>query len=173
MNRRPVETEHTLSQQLVRDGADRISKELIKKSEDLAQYRHEKRAALAQLESSHDALQEVHVSTEGSLKALRSAHNTQSQQLSQYLARVQDWSGRVAEQDTTYTIEVAGLRRVIEMAEAREAQSKVIVKNVEQEWRPALKSWSVYWKRPTMTNSLFLRLDLLYYRLLREVRRTS
>ena len=47
---------------------------------------------------------------------------------------MQDLSGRIAEQDATYTSEVAGLRRLIEMVEAREAQSKAIVENVEQEW---------------------------------------
>jgi nucleoprotein TPR len=99
----------------------------------LAKYRHEKHSALAQLQSSYDALQEAHASTEGTLKALRSAHNAQSQQLSQSLARVQDLSGRIAEQ-TRHTSEVAGLRRLIEMVEAREAQSKAIVENVEQEW---------------------------------------
>jgi nucleoprotein TPR len=43
-------------------------------------------------------------------------------------------SGRIAEQNATYASEVAGLRRLIEMVEAREAQSKAIVENVEQEW---------------------------------------
>jgi nucleoprotein TPR len=43
-------------------------------------------------------------------------------------------SARIAEQDATYASEVAGLRRLIEMIEAREAQSKAIVENVEQEW---------------------------------------
>lgn len=47
---------------------------------------------------------------------------------------MQDLSGRIAEQEATYTSEVAGLRRLIEMVEAREAQSKAIVENVEQEW---------------------------------------
>ena len=126
----------SLSQQLqlARDEADRTSKELMKKSEDFAKYRHEKHTALAQLQSAYDAVQESHASTEGTLKALRNAHNAQSQQLSQSLARVQDLSGRIAEQDATYASEVAGLRRLIEMVEAREAQSKAIVENVEQEW---------------------------------------
>ncbi|KAH9977476.1 hypothetical protein BJV74DRAFT_946992 [Russula compacta] len=126
----------SLSQQLqlARDEADRSSKELIKKSEDFAKYRHEKYAALVQLQSAYDALQESHASTEGALKSLRSTHNSQTQQLSQALARVQDLSGRIAEQDATYASEVAGLRRLIEMVEAREAQSKAIVENVEQEW---------------------------------------
>ena len=77
--------------------------------------------------------EEVQVSTEGSLKALCSAHNVQSQQISQSLACVQDLSGWATKYNTTYTIEIAGLRRLAEMAEAREAQSKVIVENVEQE----------------------------------------
>ncbi|KAH9974884.1 hypothetical protein BGW80DRAFT_1444514 [Lactifluus volemus] len=120
--------------QLARDEADRTSKELTKKSEDFAKYRHEKHAALSQLHSSYDALQEANASTEGTLKALRNAHNAQSQQLSQSIARVQDLSARIAEQDATYTSEVTGLRRLIEMIESREAQSKAIVENVEQEW---------------------------------------
>jgi hypothetical protein len=33
--------------------------------------------------------------------------------------------------------EVAGLQRLVKMIEAREAQSKAIVENVEQEWRPS------------------------------------
>jgi nucleoprotein TPR len=70
----------TLSQQLqlARDEADRISKELIKKSEDFAKYRHKKHSALARPQSSYDSLQEARASTEGSLKALCSAHNAQS-----------------------------------------------------------------------------------------------
>jgi len=47
---------------------------------------------------------------------------------------VQDLSGQFVEQDATYTSEVAGLWRLIEMVEAREAQSKAIVENVKQEW---------------------------------------
>jgi nucleoprotein TPR len=50
------------------------------------------------------------------------------------LVRVQDLSRWIGEQDATYTSEVAGLRRLIEVVEAREAQSKAIVENVEEEW---------------------------------------
>lgn len=120
--------------QLAKDEADRTSKELVKRSEEFANYRHEKHAALAQLQSAHDASQEAYASAEGTLKALRNAHNAQSRQLAQSLTRVQDLSARIAEQDATYASEVAGLRRLIEMVEAREAQSKAIVENVEQEW---------------------------------------
>ena len=120
--------------QLAKDEADRTSKELVKKSEDFANYRHEKHAALAHLQSAHDASQEALASAEGTLKALRNAHNTQSRQLAQSLTRIQDLSARIGEQDATYASEVAGLRRLIEMVEAREAQSKTIVENVEQEW---------------------------------------
>ena len=120
--------------QLAKDEADRTSKELVKRSEDFANYRHEKHAALAHLQSAHDALQGAHASTEGTLKALRNSHATQTRQLAQTLTRVQDLSARIGEQDATYASEVAGLRRLIEMVEAREAQSKAIVENVEQEW---------------------------------------
>ncbi|KAF8265884.1 hypothetical protein EI94DRAFT_1734451 [Lactarius quietus] len=120
--------------QLAKDEADRTSKELVKKSEDFTNYRHEKHAALAQLQSAYDAEQEGRASAEGTLKALRNAHSTQSRQLAQSLTRIQDLTARIAEQDATYTSEVAGLRRLIEMVEAREAQSKAIVENVEEEW---------------------------------------
>ncbi|KAH8980106.1 hypothetical protein EDB92DRAFT_1901586 [Lactarius akahatsu] len=120
--------------QLAKDEVDRTSKELAKKSEDFANYRHEKHASHSQLQSAHDALKEKYASAEGTLKALRDAHNVQSRQLTQSLTRQQDLSARIAEQDATYATEVAGLRRLIEMVEAREAQSKAIVENVEQEW---------------------------------------
>jgi|SRR6266403_810697 len=101
----------SLSQQLqlTRDEADRTSKELIKKSEDFAKYHHEKHAALAQLWSSYNVLQGSHASTEGMFKALHSAHNAQTQQLSQSLACMQDLSGQIAKQDAMYTSEAAGL----------------------------------------------------------------
>ncbi|KAH9169938.1 hypothetical protein EDB89DRAFT_1980725 [Lactarius sanguifluus] len=120
--------------QLAKDEADRTSKELAKKSEDFANYRHEKHASHSQLQSAHDALKEEYASKEGTLKVLQDAHNVQSRQLTQSLTRQQDLSARIAEQDATYASEVAGLRRLIEMVEAREAQSKAIVENVEQEW---------------------------------------
>jgi nucleoprotein TPR len=47
---------------------------------------------------------------------------------------VQDLSGRIAEQDATYTSEVAGSRRLIELVETRETQSKAIVEDVEHDW---------------------------------------
>lgn len=64
-----------LSQQLhvAKDEADRTSKEFIKKPEDIAKYRHEKHAALAQLQYSYDAYKEAHASTEGLLKVIRIA----------------------------------------------------------------------------------------------------
>ncbi|KAH9009576.1 hypothetical protein EDB84DRAFT_1571134 [Lactarius hengduanensis] len=126
--------------QLAKDEADRTSKELAKKSEDFANYRHEKHASHSQLQSEHDALKEKYASTEGTLKALRDAHNVQSRQLTQSLTRQQDLSARNAEQDATYASEVAGLRRLIEMVEAREAQSKAIVENVEQSGRPSMSA---------------------------------
>ncbi|KAI0260660.1 hypothetical protein BC834DRAFT_925773 [Gloeopeniophorella convolvens] len=120
--------------QLAKDEAERTSTELAKKSEDYAKYRHEKHAALAKLQADHDALQETHASAKGTLDALRTAHNAQTHQLTQALARVQDLSARIAEQDATYAREVAGLRRLVELVEAREAQSKAIVDGVESEW---------------------------------------
>jgi nucleoprotein TPR len=79
-------------------------------------------------------LQESYATSEGNLAALRTAYNNQSRQLAQALTRIQELTMRNTEQDSTYSNEIAGLRRLIEMVEAREAQSKAIVENVEQEW---------------------------------------
>ena len=73
----------TSSQQLqvAKDETDHTSKEHIKNPEDFGTYRHEKHAALAQLQSSYDAYKEAHTSTERSLKALRSARVEEPSQI--------------------------------------------------------------------------------------------
>ncbi|KAI0953616.1 hypothetical protein AcW1_007790 [Taiwanofungus camphoratus] len=126
----------SLSQQLqlAKEEAARASEELTAKTEDFAKYRRTKHAEFAQLQASHDSLIQTHAATESQLKALQSAHTAQTHQLTQALARVQDLTGQLAEQEATYSSEAAGLRRLIEMMEAREAQAKAIVDGIEKEW---------------------------------------
>lgn len=104
------------------------------KTEEFAKYRRAKQAELAQLQASHDTLQQTHNTKENTLKALQSAHSAQTHQLTQALARVQDLTGRLAEQEATYSSEAAGLKRLVAMMEEREAQAKAIVDNIEKEW---------------------------------------
>ncbi|KAI0826824.1 hypothetical protein BC628DRAFT_1319381 [Trametes gibbosa] len=120
--------------ELARGEAERTSAELATKTEEFAKYRRTKHAELTQLQAAHDSLAQTHASTESTLKALQSAHNTQNHQLTQALTRVQDLKGQLAEQDATYSSEAAGLRRLISMMEEREAQTKVIVDNLERDF---------------------------------------
>lgn len=65
---------------------------------------------------------------------MQSAHNAQTHQLTQALGQVQDLKGQLAEQEATYSSEAAGLKRLVEMMEEREAQAKQIVESIEKEW---------------------------------------
>ena len=108
---------------MARGEAERTAAELAAKTEEFAKYRRTKHAELTQLQAAHDSLAQTHASTESTLKALQSAHNAQSHQLTQALTRIQDLKGQLAEQEATYSSEAAGLRRLITMMEDREAQA--------------------------------------------------
>lgn len=126
----------TLSQQLQlsQTEAERTSTQLNEKTEEFAKYRRLKHAELSQLQASFDALIQTHTSTEGSYKALQSAHSTQSHQLTQALGKVRDLTGQLAELETTYESEASGLRRLVTMMEAREARQKETVDAIERDW---------------------------------------
>ncbi|TFY64347.1 hypothetical protein EVJ58_g2677 [Rhodofomes roseus] len=126
----------SLSQQLKlsQEHAERMSSDLNAKVEEYANYRRTKHAEFAQLQTQHDSLVQGHVATESQLKALQSAHSTQSHQLTQALARVQTLQGQLAEQEATFSSEAASLKRLVEMMEAREAQAKAIVEGIEQDY---------------------------------------
>ena len=119
---------------LAKDEAERSSADLAAKSEEYAKYRRTKHAELAQLQAAHDSLMQTHATTESQLKALQSSHKAQNHQLTQALGRIQDLTGQLAEQEATYSSEAAGLKRLVEMMEEREAQAKQIVENIEKEW---------------------------------------
>lgn len=120
--------------QLSQAEAERANAELISKSEEHTKYRRSQHAELVTLQVSFDALTQTHTSTQNTLKALQSAHTAQSHQLKQALARVQDLTGELAEQQATYAHEVNGLKRLVGMMEEREKQAKEIVEGIEKEW---------------------------------------
>lgn len=126
----------SLTQQLelARGEAERTAAELATKTEEFAKYRRTKHAEFSQLQAAHDSLAQNHASTESTLKALQSAHTAQSHQLTQALTRVQDLKGQLAEQEATYSSEAAGLRRLIQMMEEREKQTKEIVDGLENDF---------------------------------------
>lgn len=119
---------------LARDESERTSADLTAKTEELTKYRRTKHAEFVQLQATHDSLVQNHAATESSLKQLHSSYTAQSHQLTQALARIQDLTGQLAEQEATYSSEAAGLKRLVAMMEDREAQAKAIVENIENEW---------------------------------------
>ncbi|KXN81784.1 Nucleoprotein TPR [Leucoagaricus sp. SymC.cos] len=126
----------TLTQQLdlAQAEAKRNSDELNAKIEEFTKYRRTKHAELTTLQAAHDSLAQTAESAQASLKALQSAHSTQSHQLTQALAKVQDLTGQLAEQETKFANEAGGLKRLVSLMEEREKQAKEIVENLENEW---------------------------------------
>ena len=114
--------------------AERTSTELTSKTEEFVKYRRTKNSELSNLQASYDSLKQSHESAQGSFKALQSSHTTQSHQLTQALAKVQDLTSQLAEQEATYASEANGLRRLVTMMEEREQQAKEIVEGIEKEW---------------------------------------
>ncbi|KAG9227404.1 Protein mlp1 [Pleurotus ostreatus] len=126
----------TLSQQLdlAQSEVERTNAELSTKSEEFAKYRREKHTEIVSLQAQCDSLTQSNLSAQTTLKALQSSHSSQSHQLTQTLARVQDLTGQLAEQEATYASEASGLRRLVAMMEEREKQAKAIVEGIESEW---------------------------------------
>ncbi|KAJ3573187.1 hypothetical protein NP233_g2600 [Leucocoprinus birnbaumii] len=126
----------TLTQQLELAQAEtkRNSDELNAKIEEFTKYRRTKHAELTTLQAAHDALAQTAESAQASLKALQTAHSTQSHQLTQALSKVQDLTGQLAEQETKFANEAGGLKRLVTLMEEREKQAKEIVENLENEW---------------------------------------
>jgi nucleoprotein TPR len=126
----------TLTQQLqlAQAEVERTNAELNSKSEEFSKYRRTKHSELATIQASYDSLNQTHASTQATLKTLQSAHIAQSHRLTQALARVQDLTGQLAEQEATYASEASGLRRLVGMMEEREKQAKEIVGEIEKEW---------------------------------------
>ncbi|CAL1712475.1 unnamed protein product [Somion occarium] len=126
----------SLTQQLklARDEVDRLTADLTAKTEEYANYRHQKHAELSQLQASHDSLAQTHTATDNTLKTLQSSHASQSHQLAQAHARIQELRGELAEKEATYSSEAANLRRLVKAMDEREIQAKAIVENIEKEW---------------------------------------
>lgn len=126
----------TLTQQLqlAQSEVERTNTELNSKSEEFSKYRRTKHSELTTIQATYDSLNQTHASTQATLKSLQSAHIAQSHQLTQALARVQDLTGQLAEQEATYASEASGLRRLVGMMEEREKQAKEIVGEIEKEW---------------------------------------
>lgn len=120
--------------QLSQSEAERTSAELTAKSEEYSKHRRTKHAELVTLQANFDALTQTYASTQATLKALQSTHTAQTHQLTQALARVQDLTGQLADQEATYASEAKNLRRLVDMMEEREIKAKQVVDNIERDW---------------------------------------
>ncbi|KAF9651639.1 hypothetical protein BDM02DRAFT_3184386 [Thelephora ganbajun] len=126
----------SLSQQLslAKEESERAINELNRKSDDFSEYRRTKHTELLEAQAERDALAQASSTSESSIKALQAANKSLSQRLTQALTRVQDLTGRLAEQEATYSSEAAGLRRLVVMMEEREQHAKEIVDGLERDW---------------------------------------
>ncbi|KAF9242663.1 hypothetical protein BU15DRAFT_72775 [Melanogaster broomeanus] len=126
----------TLSQKLTlaQSETERTNAELTAKSEEYTRFRRSKHAEFIQLQAAHDALTQKHASIENSLRAMQSAHTSQTHQLTQSLVKVQDLQGQLAEQESAFSTEVSGLKRLVTIMEERENQAKEMVDGIEREW---------------------------------------
>ncbi|KAG1780540.1 hypothetical protein EV702DRAFT_1078352 [Suillus placidus] len=106
--------------QLAQSEVERATAELSSKTEEHAKYRRTKHAEFATLQAAHDSLTQQHSASESCL--------------TQALARVQDLTGQLAEQEAAFTSEASGLRRLVNIMEEREKQAKEIVEGIEREW---------------------------------------
>ncbi|KAJ7029278.1 hypothetical protein C8F04DRAFT_1237155 [Mycena alexandri] len=120
--------------QLSQAEAERTNAELTAKSDEYSKHRRTKHAELVTLQANFDALTQTHASTQATLKALQSTHTAQTHQLTQALARVQDLTGQLADQEATYASEAKNLRRLVAMMEEREIKAKQVVDNIERDW---------------------------------------
>jgi nucleoprotein TPR len=119
---------------LAQNEAERLNEELTSKTQEFVKYRRSKQSEFANLQASLDDVTSREQAAQSALKSLHSAHNNQSREHSQALAKIQDLTGRLAEQETTYLNEAATLKRLVSVLEEREQQAKDIVANIEKEW---------------------------------------
>lgn len=108
--------------------------ELSTKSEEYGNYRRTKQAEFVTLQAKLSDVTQNYSSSQATLKALQSSHSSQTHQLTQALTKVQDLAGQLAEQEAIYSTEAKSLRRLVEMLEDRERQTKVILDGIEQQF---------------------------------------
>ncbi|KAL5524681.1 MLP1_8 [Sanghuangporus sanghuang] len=120
--------------QLVKDENERANAELTKKTEEYSTYRRDKHTELVQLQAELDAVKQSYNQTLTNFRTLQTSHNKQNQQLSQSLQKVQDLQNQLADQEAKYSSEAANLRRLIQMLEERENQTKELVAGIEKDW---------------------------------------
>ncbi|KZV68448.1 hypothetical protein PENSPDRAFT_735917 [Peniophora sp. CONT] len=119
---------------LAREEAERASSDLASRSEQHSSERRTLRAELSSLQTAHDELQSQHASVQSRFTALQTAHTTQSSQLSTAQSTIQSLRSRLADQDASYASEISGLKRLVEMMEAREAHGQAIVEGIQADY---------------------------------------
>lgn len=126
----------SLSQQLqlAQSEVERVNNELSTKSEEYGNYRRTKQAEFVTLQANLSDVTQNYSSSQATLKALQSSYTSQTHQLTQALTKVQDLTGQLAEQEAIYSTEAKSLRRLVEMLEDRERQTKVILDGIEQQF---------------------------------------
>jgi len=112
----------------------RLNEELNTKAEEFTKYRRTKQTDTATLQANLDEATSNYETTRATLKALQTAHASQGHEYNQALAKVQDLTGQLAEQESAFASEAGTLKRLVSVLEEREKEARDIVENIEKEW---------------------------------------
>jgi nucleoprotein TPR len=85
------------------------------------------------LQSTHVTLVQTFTSTEEHTQGSAISSYCTNSSVYEALARVQDLTGQLTEQEAIYSSEASGLKRLVAMMEEREKQAKEIVEGIERE----------------------------------------
>ncbi|TIA91286.1 hypothetical protein E3P99_01148 [Wallemia hederae] len=120
--------------QLLNKNQEWLNSELTNKADEFSTYRREKHAELTASQAQVDTLQSQLNSQSTQLSALQSTYNTQATKLSEVLARSAQLEASLATTHEEYKAEINTQKRVVELLEAREGESRKRVEEVNKEF---------------------------------------
>lgn len=111
-----------------------LNSELTKKSEEFSSYRREKHSELTSVQANADHLQSQLNTTTINLQTLQSSYNSQGKKLEETLSKIANLEGTLASTHEDYKAELLTQKRVVELLETREAESRRRVEDVNREF---------------------------------------
>ncbi|TIA69826.1 hypothetical protein E3P92_03366 [Wallemia ichthyophaga] len=120
--------------QLLKSNENWLNSELNKKAEEFSIYRREKHTELTESQSQLDVLQSQLNSQTTQLSALQSTYDNQTKKLSDVLAKSAQLETSLATTHEEYKAEINTQKRVVELLESRESESRKRVEEVNKEF---------------------------------------
>ncbi|TIC04624.1 hypothetical protein E3Q16_02603 [Wallemia mellicola] len=120
--------------ELLKKNEEWLNTELSKKSEEFSVYRREKHAELASAQGQIDVLETQLNAQTSQLRALQSSYDNQSTKLSDILSKSAQLETTLASTHEEYKAEINTQKRVVELLESRESESRKRVEQVNKEF---------------------------------------